>query len=129
MGKVNKKGRAKHEQFIRLHRGVTDSVAWKNLSCEAIALLLFIWTRHNGFNNGEISCSHRDARNALRIGNDRVSRAFRELQDKGFLVCRFKGHFDIKVMAGHGRASEWEITAEAYDANLPSRLYRKWQKN
>ncbi len=129
MGKVNNKGRSKNEAFICLHRGVTSSAAWKSLSCEGKALLLEIWALHNGLNNGSIGYSHRQARSALRIGNDKVQRAFRELQDKGFLVARYKGHFDCKVVAGAGRASEWEITAEPCEGKPPSKLYRNWSEN
>ncbi len=68
MGKVNRKGRNKFEPFVRLHRGVTNSEAWKSLSCEARCLLIEIWARHNGQNNGRIPYSHREARKALHVG-------------------------------------------------------------
>lgn len=126
MGRMNKKGRSRTEPFVRLHRGVTNSAAWKSLTCEAKSLLLEIWARHNGLNNGHIAYSHRQARTALRIGNGKVQKAFRELQDKGFIVAHHKGHFDWKVVAGAGRASEWEITAEPCDGKPPSRNYRQW---
>jgi len=129
MGRVNKKGRSTSEPFICLHRGVTDSAAWKSLTCEAKALLLEIWARHNGMNNGCIGFSHRQARTALRVGNGKVQRAFQELQEKGFIVVHHKGHFDWKVVAGTGRASEWEITGEPCDGKPPSKLYRKWSEN
>ena len=128
MGKMNNKGRNKFEPHIRLHRGVTGSAAWKSLSCEARALLIEIWALHNGVNNGRIGYSHRQARLALRIGNVKVQRAFQELQDKGFIVAHHKGHFDWKVVAGAGRASEWEITAEPCDGKSPSKLYRNWSE-
>ena len=35
MGKTNRKGRAKHDQYVKLHRGVTGSAAWKGLSSNA----------------------------------------------------------------------------------------------
>ena len=55
MGKMNAKGRNKFEAHIRLHRGITNSAAWKNLSCEATRLLILIWVRHNGSNMEQIS--------------------------------------------------------------------------
>jgi len=128
MGKVNQKGRSKHEPFILLHRGVTGSDAWKSLTCPAKALLIEIWTRHNGVNNGQIAFSHRQARAALRIGNVKVQAAFQELQDKGFLIARAKGHFNWKVAAGEGRATEWELTTEACDGRPAKRLYREWRE-
>ncbi len=129
MGKSNGKGRSKYEPFVRLHRGVTNSAAWKSLSAEARCLLIEIWTRHNGVNNGSIAFSHREARQALRIGNGKVQQAFQELQDKGFLIARARGSFAWKLGAGQGRATEWEITTEPCDGKPAKASYRKWQES
>ena len=122
MGRANAKGRSKHEPFIRLHRGVTGSEAWKSLSCEARCLLIEIWSRHNGQNNGRIPYSHREARKALRIGNSKVQLAFQELQDRGFTIARTKGSFQWKKR----QATEWELTTENCDDRPGKRLYRDW---
>lgn len=128
MAKVNRKGRSNYEPYIKLNRGVTKSLAWQNLKCEARALMIEIWARHNGSNNGQIGYSHRQARVALGVGNRKVQGAFKELQDKGFIVARYKGHFDWKLAAGQGRASEWELTTEACDGNPPKGTFRKWKE-
>ena len=128
MGKVNRTGRSKTEGFIRLHRGVTNSEAWKSITCEARALLLEVWARHNGQNNGAIPYSQREARKALRIGSRKVGAAFSDVQDRGFLIARCKGSFDWKAGASEGRATEWEITAEPCDGKPAKRLYRDWPK-
>ena len=122
MAKVNQTGRNKTEPHIRLHRGVTNSEAWKSLSCEARCLMLEIWGRHNGQNNGRIPFSHREARKALRIGGRKVASAFDALQDRGFLISRTKGSFDWKVH----HATEWEITTEACDNEPAKRQYKYW---
>ena len=106
MDKVNCKGRSKNEAHIRLHRGVTKSAAWKALACEAKCLVLLIWERHDGANNGVIPLSHREARLALGIGNTKTARAFRDAQEHGFLIERTKGSFEWKKGAGQGRATE-----------------------
>ena len=124
MGRVNRKGRNKFEPFIRLHRGVTNSEAWKGLSCEARCLLIEIWARHNGQNNGRIPYSYREARKALGVGSRKVQAAFQELQDRGFMVPRAKGSFDWKQR----QATEWEITTEPCDDQPAKRLYREWLK-
>jgi len=126
MRKVNAKGRNKHEAHIRLHRGVTNSEAWKTLSCEATRLLIFIWERHNGTNNGTIPYSWREARAALRVGSKKVPAAFRELEERGFLICRSASSFRWKVGAGEGKAREWEITTEPCEGQLAKKLYRDW---
>lgn len=127
MTKINHKGRNKHTPFIKLHRGVTNSAAWKALTCEAKCLILLIWERHNGANNGTIPLSHREARKALGIGNTKTSKAFREAQAHGFIIERNKGSFDWKMGAGQGRATEWEITAEPSDGKPAKMSYRNWQ--
>ena len=128
MGKINRKGRSKYEPHIRLHRGVTKSPAWRALSCEAKCLVLCVWERHNGMNNGCIPLSHRETRIALGVGNGKTARAFRDAQEHGFLVIRSKGSFDYKVAAGEGRATEWEITTEPCDGNPAKRSYNNWKK-
>ena len=125
-GKVNAKGRNKYEAHIRLHRGVTNSEAWKTLSCEATRLLLLVWARHNGMNNGRIALSWREAREGLRVGSRKVSSAFRELEERGFLICRSASSFRWKVGAGEGKANEWEITTEPCDEQPAKKLYRDW---
>jgi hypothetical protein len=127
MAKANKKGRTENEAFIRLHRGVTGGAAWRSLTCEARALLIAVWERHNGANNGEIGFSHRQAREALHVGSRKIVAAFAELQDKGFLVAHTKGAFTWKDGAGAGKSTEWEITAEACKGKPPKHLYKSWQ--
>lgn len=128
MAKANRKGRSKHEPHIRLHRGVTNSPAWKALSCEAKCLVLCVWERHNGTNNGCIPLSHREARLALGIGNTKTARAFQQAKEHGFLIERMKGSFQWKLGAGQGRATEWEITTEPCEGKPAEMLYRKWEK-
>ena len=128
MGNVTRKGRNKHTPFINLHRGVTNSPAWKDLNCVAKCLVLLVWERHNGLNNGTIPLSHREARKALGVGNNKTSQAFIDAKVRGFLIERSKGSFDWKVGAGQGRATEWEITAEPCDGNLAKRHYNNWNK-
>ena len=117
------------EQFILLHRGVTNSLAWNSLSSRSRDLFIKIWTYHNGLNNGQISFSHRQARQYLRAGSEKVTKSFCELIDHGFLIQRQKGSFHVKTGERQGRATEWEITTEDCDAKPAKRLYRKWQAN
>ena len=128
MGKMNHKGRSKHTPYIMLHRGVTNSPAWKALSCESKCLVLLVWERHNGTNNGSIPLSHREARSELSIGNTKTARAFKQAQAHGFLIQRTKGSFDWKVGAGQGRATEWELTTEPCNNKPAKSDYRNWKK-
>ena len=122
--RVNSKGRNANQPFIKLHRGVTQSSAWLSLSCASRSLLLQIWEKHNGSNNGRISYSHRQARGDLHCGNTRVAKSFLELQEQGFLIERRKGSFTQKTDGGGRRATEWEITTEACDDEPAKHSYR-----
>lgn len=127
MARMNKKGRSSSNQFICLHRGITNSDAWKALNCETKCLILLVWERHNGKNNGTIPLSHREARAALRIGNDKTTKAFHQAQERGFLIERIKGSFEWKMGAGQGRSTEWELTTEPCDGRPAKGDYRKWK--
>ena len=113
--------------YIKLHRGVTQSLAWRSSSPIARCLLIQIWEKHNGSNNGQISYSYRQAKADLHCGNTTASGAFKELQDKGFLIERRKGSFHQKTDGGARRASEWELTTEPCDAK-PAKLNYKVYK-
>lgn len=127
MGKMRADGRSKTTPFVKLHRGITGSAAWRSLSCEGRALLIEIWTRHNGQNNGAIPYSHREAREQLGIGSSKVRRAFDELTDRGFIVARVKASFDWKGGGRSARATEWELTAEPFDRRPPKATYRNFK--
>jgi hypothetical protein len=127
MARANAKGRTASVPFICLHRGITGSAAWRSLSCEAKALLLAVWARHNGSNNGKVGFSQREARDELHIGSRKVAAAFAELQERGFLIAKTKGSFSWKHGAGAGKSTEWEITAEPCDALPAKATYKAWQ--
>jgi hypothetical protein len=127
MSKANHKGRSTNIPFIKMHRGVTGSSAWKALSCEAKCLVLLVWERHSGVNNGEIPLSHKEARKSLGIGNTKTSKAFCDARAHGFLIERTKGSFDWKTGAGQGRATEWELTTEPCDGKPAKAHYRDWK--
>ena len=127
MGKANQKGRSK-DRFLMFHHGVWTSPAWLSLSCESRCLLLEIWQRHNGKNNGEIAYSWREARERLRIGQGKVKQAFLDLQDRGFLIARQPGSFDWKGSGKENRSTRWEVTTEACDGAPAKRLYRGWER-
>ena len=125
--KTNAKGRNTGQQFIRLDAAVTQSPAWQSLCCEARSLLIEIWKRHNGFNNGFISYSYREAKKALFIGSTKVKKAFDQLIGRGFLIKRRASSFDFKGNGGASRATEWELTTEACDGKSAKMNYRLYQ--
>jgi hypothetical protein len=126
MAKTNTKGRNNHTPYIKLHRGVTNSVAWESLDCVARCLLIAIWELHNGQNNGQIGYGHRQARKELRVGSNKVQKAFGALEDRGFIVARTFSSFNWKSGAGAGKTTEWELTVEPCDGKPPKNSFRTW---
>ena len=80
--KPNATGRDTTERFVKLDHFVTNCMAWLSLSGDAVKLLIAVWRRHNGANNGEISFAVREAEE-IGLGRNKASKAFKELIDRG----------------------------------------------
>jgi ribosome-binding protein aMBF1 (putative translation factor) len=100
-----------------------DTAAFWHLSGDALKLLIFVWRRHNGDNNGRISFSIREAMQVVPCSTDKARRLFAELEDKGFLVCELNSNFDWKAK----RAREWRITKEGTKDGVPTRDFNLWR--
>ncbi|MGE0714316.1 MAG: hypothetical protein AB7P02_02645 [Alphaproteobacteria bacterium] len=116
-------GRNAERHHLRLDVGLLDSAAWAALSPPAIKLLLAVWRKCNGRNNGTLVYSKRQAMTLLACGSDRARAAFDELQEKGFLALRRASSFSQKARA----AREWAITAESEDGQPAERTFQRWQ--
>lgn len=74
--------------FFMTPRRVLDSVAWRNLSLRARAILQVFQCAHTGFNNGDIALGiHAIGKRLGDQNHGANSRAVRELIEKGFLEC------------------------------------------
>jgi hypothetical protein len=132
---VSKKPKGGHgERFVQLFHSMLKLPVWKTMSPAAKALLLEVLQRHNGSNNGEISYSVREAQEAGVMTKNTAARAFRELQERGFLRVGRPSCFSLKTATGLGinrcgtRATEWRITwLKGANGESPSRDYLDWQ--
>jgi len=98
---------SKNERTVRLPHFMLDHPACMTLSPAAFKLLVYVWRRHNGRNNGEISFAVREGA-AIGLSRSQTARAFDELVERGFLVKTRDSGFNVK-----GRiARVWRITAE-----------------
>jgi len=120
--KTFKRGKGK---FIQFDHYVYDSAAWQALKPGPRALYLEMKRRYNGFNNGEIFLSQRDAATALNIGRDTVEAYRCELVAKGFLV-KTKGHY--LGAAGIGQAALWALTEYSLGTAKPTCAFKAWKK-
>ena len=100
-------GRSKGgDPYIRHFRWQLSCPAWKALSMTARCLEMELKAIYNGSNNGELFLSVREAANRLGIAHNTASKAFKELEEKGFIIAKQKGHFKQKVR----HASSWILT-------------------
>ena len=103
MGKSNRKSEG---QYLPLPYSQLRSPAWRSLSGAAVRVWLELHTRFNGSNNGAVRLSYAEAADALGIGKATAQRAFRLLQDRGFLVLEKEGNWY------HRQAHEWRLTTK-----------------
>lgn len=109
------------ERFILLPHFMLNCPAWKTLPSNAKALLLDVWTRHNGMNNGEISYSVREAEE-IGLSKDQAGRAFKELVERGFLKVRRSSAFTLRTK----EARTWELTGERFGDNPATKDFMWW---
>ena len=97
------------ERFIALPHALVNSDQWRAVSPGARCLLLEIWTRFNGKNNGEISFSQREAEAALRCSPKMAVKWFGELQNNSLIVATRRGSFNQKAGPKANPATTWRI--------------------
>jgi hypothetical protein len=103
-----------------------DSPAWPTASPQVRCLVLAIWRRHNGANNGKIPYGRRDAQRDLGCGSTQAVKYLGEAQDRGFIVPTRRGSFDWKTCARSGKATTWRITMEPCNGQAPTNDWSAW---
>ena len=126
MAKVNQKGRTKgYRPFVMLRHDLMDSSAYRSLSPADRAVYMQVLRRYNGNNNGDIPLSCREAGELCNISDATASRAFKALQDRGFLSIGRASGFNMKTRM----STRWILTHHALDKNIaPSNEWRDWGK-
>jgi hypothetical protein len=81
------------KQYVKLTHELIDSPAFENLSSGATRLLVKLFRLHNGFNNGSIVCSKRDAMQWCHCGSDTALASFKELETAGLISRTQKGGY------------------------------------
>ena len=119
--KINRKGRNPITRFVLLPHYLLRSVAWKTMSSNAKALLIEVWRRHNGINNGEISYAVSEAKE-IGMTKSTAARSFAELIDRGFLKVSRESVFTMK----NKLARTWILTAERHDEDLATKDFMRW---
>ena len=116
----------KSNGFIQLEHDLMHTVAWQSLPAMAVCILIYIWSLHNGRNNGEIICSIRMLERRFGIGRRRAIDNLRVLENRGFLVSTRRGSFLVKTGSFIGRATTWRLTMESCNGKPATHEYRAW---
>jgi hypothetical protein len=93
-------------RYVGLPHYLLDSPAYRSLPGDAIKLLIDIWKRHNGVNNGEISYGLREAA-AIGITKSPAGRMLDILTKRGFLAVVRDAGFNV----GDRKTRTWRLTA------------------
>ena len=118
---ANGRSERKRPRFLTLPREMLISPQFCNLSPSSIKVLIGLCCRHTGFNNRRINFSQDDLKDMLHLGKATVSKALKELENKGFIVCTKKGYFTGRV------ASSYEITFITSEGYEPTNLWKNSQ--
>jgi hypothetical protein len=109
------------ERHIRLYHWILRTSAWEALKPNDKAVLIDIWARHNGANNGQIVYS---ASEAQRVGLSKATgaRVLLRLIELGFLRVTRQSAFRIKTK----EAREWALTMEPAHDRPPTKDFARW---
>jgi hypothetical protein len=124
---TDRTGRSKKSaRHVRLHHWMMQTEAWKSLSGNQRAILVEMAARYNGSNNGRIHFSIREAAAAVHVSKATAARDLAVLQDRGFIVARIRGGFNVKDK--RAQATEWRLTEFNCDVTgaLPSKEFARW---
>jgi DNA-binding transcriptional MocR family regulator len=122
----DRRGRSKSQgRFVQLHHWMLNSPAWRALKASSRAVYVELSMRYNGFNNGTLALSARDAARLCNINKDTATQAFRQLIEHGFIERVTPGGFSCKVR----HATEWRLTDSRCDVTgaLPTKAFAKWR--
>lgn len=126
---VNSKGRSVRgdAQHVRFYQWEIKSAAYRSLKPSARALLVEFKALFNGFNNGELFLSVRQAAKRLGCGKNLAAELIEQLRDRGFIRPNEVGAFNMKAAAGGGKATSWILTEHPFgNATVGTRDFMRW---
>jgi predicted ArsR family transcriptional regulator len=104
-----------------------ESDAYRGLSLTSRCLWAEIIKRHNGFNNGDIAMSCREAAILLGVGKNTAAKSFDQLVEHGLLKITKSAGFNQK--SGR-RSRRWRLTHHADQFNKkPTDEWKDWSAN
>ena len=126
----DKRNEKRGEHFTKMIRTTMEEPAWRALSPTAQALYPWLrleWKGPEANNNGKIRMSVRQAADRLGVWPDAASRAFHDLQAKGFIVMTEAARLGVEGAAKSPAYEITEIKLPHGDGNDGRKLYRQWR--
>jgi len=109
-------------RHVRLHHWLLQGAAYRSLDCTARTLLVELYALFNGFNNGEVFMSAREAGRRLGVGKTKGWAALRALAERGFIRPRVAGTFQFKLR----HATKWVLTEFDFAGQRATRDFMRW---
>ena len=100
----NKQRKKGDGPFVKLPEYMTDSKAWKALSCKAVWVYIEMKKKFRGHNENNLSLTYKEVR--YKMSSATFSKAIKELVKYGFIdIIRLGGLF--KTCTIYGLSSRW----------------------
>jgi hypothetical protein len=104
------------ERYFKVRRSFVQSPDFMAMPSHAQAIYFHMSAKFDGWNNGRIEFSQRDAEAAAHISSRTARRELKRIEDAGFAVRTFKGSFNLKT--GAAIPSTWYLPE--FDRKLPT---------
>lgn len=127
----DKRNENRVEHFTKMVRPMMETDAWRALSSSAQSLYVWVrmeWRGERNNNNGKLRLSVRQAAQKMGVSTNTVTRAFHDLQAKGFVFVTEHPRLGID---GEAKGAAYELT----EIQMPNatghggrKLYREWKK-
>jgi hypothetical protein len=116
-----KRSKGGGERYVGLTHYLLACPAWKTMHSDAKALLIDVWMRYNGINNGEISYAVSEAA-GIGLSKAQAARMFLMLIERGFLAVVRNSDFNVKIQV----ARTWRITAVSRGDQNATKDFIRW---
>jgi hypothetical protein len=121
MTKVRKTRYTDYERWVGLPHYMLKAPAWRSMTPNAKALLIDVWQRYNGTNNGEIGYSVREAAD-IGLHKNTAKAAFDHLIERGFLEVTRQAAFTTKTR----ESRTFRITALPVGEAAATKDFMRW---
>lgn len=118
--------RKREPRHIRLYHSITGSDAWRDLSGNAVKLLIALARFDDGKSNGKLYFSERTGAKETGLSRNTVKRCLDELIEHGFIAQTKPGAFNRNNLLAATYRLTW-VAAPGCNPSAPTRDFEKWK--